>query len=152
MAFCQGRTFHRFPVDSKTHRKWVKWCLWCCCAAIKCLHCACPTKPHFGITIATCVKKVNYVTLHLPWKLEFGAKNDVLLVLHYGFRYFSAAALRSYASCHEPNLDWQIATSSGWNEYLSSKCTTVGHILWVLCMIEIWRQQYRNLTSSWHYL
>ncbi len=45
--------------SSKMTSMWVKRCLWRCCTAIKCLCCTCPTKPRFGTTMATRVKKAN---------------------------------------------------------------------------------------------
>ncbi len=96
----QGQTFHHFSVNSKIRCEWTK----------KRLLCARPTGPRFGITIVTRMKKVNYAELHLPRKSDFGARNDVPFVIHYGYCCAPAAALCLYTNCLEPNLDRQMAT------------------------------------------
>ncbi len=51
-----------------------------------------------------------YAAFHLPRKLEFRARSDILLVLYYGYRCVPAVVLCLYASCREPNSDRQMAT------------------------------------------
>ncbi len=62
--------------SSKMTSLQVKWRLWCCCAAMKRLCCARPTKPRFGMTIATHVTKVNiYLIFLLCTSFDFDVKN-----------------------------------------------------------------------------